>query len=313
MKVIVERIEPHPFLAAGRELLAVLPPLTLIAAARRGQRALLNNVAMAVAVAILSLAMIEVVGNPTQWIALGVGVYAALSWAQNLASQDPAAFSMIFRCRALRCVAIGFPLIAFVTYGIGFWAPPFMRRVHGIDASTAGTILGLTAALGGLIGVTFGGWISDRLRARSINARLWVGIAAPLLSIPIAIVFLTSRNVMIAYACSFLFSIVSPMWLGPGAGTVNDLVMPRMRAMASAFYLLMVTFIGLALGPFTIGQLSDAFAAAGMTPADALRRGMLWGLIPLGAAVVFLVLALRYLESDELSRLDRARAAGEPV
>ena len=104
---------------------------------------------------------------------------------------------------------------------------------------------------------------------------------------------------MIAYTCSFLFSIVSPMWLGPGAGTVNDLVMPRMRAMASAFYLLMVTFIGLALGPFTIGQLSDAFAAAGMTPADALRRGMLWGLIPLGAAVVFLVLALRYLESDE--------------
>ncbi len=174
-------------------------------------------------------------------------------------------------------------------------------------------ILGLSAALGGLIGVTFGGWISDRLRARSINARLWVGIAAPLLSIPIAFVFLTTGNVMIAYACSFLFSIVSPMWLGPGAGTVNDLVMPRMRAMASAFYLLMVTFIGLALGPFTIGQLSDAFAAAGMTPADALREGMLWGLLPLGVAVVFLVLALRYLESDETSRLDRARAAGEPV
>jgi MFS family permease len=310
---IAERIEPHPFSAAGRELLAVLPPLTLIAAARRGQRALLTNVAMAMAVAVAAYAMIEIVGNPTQWIALGVGVYAALSWGQNLASQDRAAFSMIFRCRTLRCVAIGFPLIAFVTYGIGFWAPPFMRRVHGIDASTAGTVLGLTAALGGLIGVTFGGWISDRLRARSINARLWVGIAAPLLSIPIAIVFLTTGNVMIAYTCSFLFSIVSPMWLGPGAGTVNDLVMPRMRAMASAFYLLMVTFIGLALGPFTIGQLSDAFVAAGMTPADALRQGMLWGLIPLGAAVVFLVLAVRYLEADEFSRLDRARAAGEPV
>jgi len=36
-------------------------------------------------------------------------------------------------------------------------------------------------------------------------------------------------------------------------------------------------------------------------------------LLPLGAAVVFLALALRYLESDEASRLDRARAAGEPV
>ncbi len=310
---IVERIEPHPFMAAWRELIAVLPPLTLIAAARRGRRGLFQNITSAGVVAIVVLVMIELIGNATQWIALGIGVYAALSWGQNLAAQDPAAFSMIFRCRALRCIAVGIPLIAFVTYGIGFWGPPFMRRVHGIDASTAGTVLGLSAAVGGLIGVTFGGWLSDRLRARSINARLWVAIAAPLLSIPIAFVFLTTGNVTIAYVCSFLFSVVSPMWLGPGAGTVNDLVMPRMRAMASAFYLLMVTFIGLALGPFTMGQLSDAFATAGMTPADALREGMLWGLIPMAAAVVFLMLALRYLESDETSRLDRARAAGEPV
>ncbi len=310
---IAERVEPHPFLVAGRELLAVLPPLTLIAAARIGRRALLTNVASAAVVAVAVLVMIELVGNKTQWIALGVGIYAALSWGQNLASQDPVAFSMIFRCRALRCVGIGFPLMAFVTYGIGFWAPPFMLRVHGVDASTAGTVLGLTAALGGMIGVTFGGWISDRLRARSVNARLWVGIAAPLLTFPIAAAFLTTHNVVMAYVCSFLFSVVSPMWLGPGAGTVNDLVMPRMRAMASAFYLLMVTFIGLALGPFTMGQLSDVFAASGTSPADALRFGMLWGLAPLGGAVVFLVLALRYLESDENSRLDRARAAGEPI
>ncbi len=142
---------------------------------------------------------------------------------------------------------------------------------------------------------------------------LWVGIAAPLLTLPVGITFLTTDSLVLAYACNFVFSIVSPMWLGPGAGTVNDLVMPRMRAMASAFYLLMVTFIGLALGPFAIGQLSDRFLAAGMSSAEALRHAMLWGLSSLGVAFVFLVLALRYLESDERTRLDRARAAGEPV
>ncbi len=310
---LTERVEPHPFRVAGRELFAVLPPLTLIAAARIGRAALLKNIATGAIVALIALLMIELVGNPTQWIALGMGVYAALSWVQNLASQDPVAFSMIFRCKALRCIAIGFPCMAFVTYGIGFWAPPFMLRAHGVNASSAGTILGLSAAVGGLIGVTFGGWISDRLRTRSINARLWVGIAAPLLTVPIAIAFLTTESLTFAYVCNFAFSVVSPMWLGPGAGTVNDLVMPRMRAMASAFYLLMVTFIGLALGPFTIGQLSDYFARSGMSSADALRQGMLCGLIALGVAFVFLTWALRYLETDEHSRLDRARAAGEPV
>ncbi len=39
--------------------------------------------------------------------------------------------------------------------------------------------------------------------------------------------------------------------------------MPRMRGTASAFYILMITFIGLALGPYSIGKLSDALAQGG--------------------------------------------------
>jgi MFS family permease len=310
---LTERVEPHPFRVAGRELLAVLPPLTLIAAAGRGSTALIVNLASALLVGAIAALLIALVGNATQWVALGVGVYAALSWGANLAAQDRVAFTMIFRCRTLRCIALGFSSMAFVTYGVGFWAPPYMLRAHGVNLSSAGTILGLSAAVGGFLGVTFGGWLSDRLRAHTVNARLWVGIASPVLSLPIALVFLTTANVWIAYAASFAFSIASPLWLGAGASTVNDLVMPRMRAMASAFYLLIVTFIGLALGPFTIGQLSDHFAADGATSADALRLGMLWGLSMLGVALVLLLLALKYLEGDEVSRLGRARAAGEPV
>jgi MFS family permease len=305
--------EPHPFLVAGRELLAVLPPFTLLTAARNGRRALLTNSTMALAIAIVVTVLVELVGTPTQWIALGVGAYAALSWAQNLVAQDPVAFTMIFRCATLRCVALGFPSIAFVTYGVGFWAPPFMLRVHGVEASTAGTILGLSAAVGGLLGVSFGGWLSDRLRAVSVNARLWIGIGAPLCALPIGIVFLTTDRLIVAYAASFLFSVVSPMWLGPGAGTVNDLVMPRMRAMTSAFYLLMVSFIGLALGPYSIGRLSDHFASTGLASAEALRHAMLWSLGMLLVAAAVLAVGLRYLPADERSRLERARAAGEAV
>lgn len=310
---IAEHVDPHPFATAGRELVAVLPPLTLIVAARRGGRALAINLAMAAGTALVVWGLIESIGSPTQWIALGIGVYAALSWAQNLAAADPVAFAMIFRCRTLLCAGFGFPCIAFVTYGLGFWSPPYMLRAHGVDISSAGTILGLSAALGGLIGVTFGGWIADRMRARTVNARLWVGVAVPILSFPIGLLFLTTDNVWVAYGASFAFSIVSPMWLGPGASTINDLVMPRMRAMASAFYILLITFIGLALGPFAIGQLSDWYAAAGADSAQALRAGMMWGLSALLLALLLLVWALKYLGADEASRLERARAAGEPV
>jgi MFS family permease len=201
--------------------------------------------------------------------------------------------------------------MSFVTYGVGFWAPPFLLRVHGVDLVSAATFLGLSSALGGWIGVTLGGVVSDRLRHFSANARLYVAASVPVVALPVGVWFLYTDEIWIAYGCNFVFSIASPMWIGPAASTVNDLVMPRMRAMVSAFYLLMVTFIGLALGPYTIGQISDALFARGMDDGDALRLGMLVGLGGFLVAIVFVTLAMRFLPADVASRLTRARAAGE--
>ena len=48
--------------------------------------------------------------------------------------------------------------------------------------------------------------------------------------------------------------------------TASDLVMPRMRAVAGLFILLN-TFIGLALGPYVMGELSVSFSQPGsVTP-----------------------------------------------
>jgi MFS family permease len=91
----------------------------------------------------------------------------------------------------------------------------------------------------------------------------------------------------------------------------NELVLPRMRATASAFYILTVTFIGLALGPYGMGQISDRLSRAGAASGDALRSGMLLGLAAYALAVVFLYLASRHVEGEERQRLERARGAGE--
>jgi MFS family permease len=103
------------------------------------------------------------------------------------------------------------------------------------------------------------------------------------------------------------------MWIGPAASTVNDLVMPRMRAIASAFYILMVTFIGLALGPYVIGFISDELVQSGTKSPDALRQAMMIGLYMLAFAGSMMLIASRFLEKDENSRIDRAIALGENV
>ena len=74
---------------------------------------------------------------------------------------------------------------------------------------------------------------------------------------------------------------------------------------------MMITFIGLALGPYLIGYVSDGIAASGAESGDALRQAMVYALGMFGFASVFIVAALMFLPSDEATRMDRARAAGE--
>ncbi len=59
-----------------------------------------------------------------------------------------------------------------------------------------------------------------------------------------------------------------------------------MRASSFAFYILLITFIGLALGPYTMGQISDRLVEQGADGGEALRQGLRFGLIPFGASVV---------------------------
>lgn len=306
---------PSPFREAGRELINVLPPFTLIGLVRLGASARLIgiNLGFAALMALVAYALIELLGSPAQWIALGIGVYATFSWGQTLKLRDGPTFAMIFGSKSMRYLTLGFPCIAFVGYGLGFWAAPFFIRVHGVSVAEVGTVLGLSAALGGWMGVTLGGVLGDRLKYKTPLARIYIGLAVPILSIPSGAVILLAENIYVAYVANFVFAVTSSMWIGPAASTVNDLVMPRMRALASAYYILMITFIGLALGPYAIGQLSDGLNAAGMDSSEALRTAMLSSLVLFVAAIVFLLFVLRHLVPEESSRLDRARAAGESI
>lgn len=312
---IITPPHPHPFRESWEELSSILPPFHLLKllSLGAGTKGIAINLLACGATAGLFYLLYLLTGTAAQWIALGIGVYAAFSWAQVLSYRDPATFAMIFKCRTIMLSAVGFPSVAFVGYGLGFWGPPFFQRIHEVSASEAGMILGLSAAIGGWAGVTLGGVIADRLRERTVKAKLYVGIASIVLSVPSAIGFVIADSVIVAYVMNFLFSLTSPMWIGPAASTVNDLVMPRMRAIASAFYIMMVTFIGLALGPYTIGQISDALSKSGMSSAEGLTNGMLYGVGMYAVALVMVVLSVGFVDQDMKTRLSRAQALGEPV
>jgi nitrate reductase gamma subunit len=314
--LVMQQAHAHPLQELFRELAAVLPPLTLVTLARAGAgaRGIAINLGIAAACAGGAAAMISILGSPPQWIALAIGLYAFFSWLQGLALRDRATFSMIYKSKAVVYGEIGFAWIAFVGYGFNFWTPPFFQREHGVSVAEAGVILGLSGAIAGWMGVSGGGILSDRLRVTRAKARLEMGMVTALVSGPLAFIMVQAGNVTMAYVFNFIYQLFSPFWIGSAVALANEMVVPRMRATASAYYILAVTFIGLALGPYTVGQISDRLAkAGGLTSGQALGTAMKWSLVAYAIGFIFLWLSSRHVVKEEASRLERARALGEPV
>ena len=303
---------PAPFRVLGQELMAVLPPLNLAGLARH-PRVLRTNLTAAGVIALGAWLLVLATGSGAQWVTTGVGVYVTFSWTQSLKIRDPATFAMMFGAKSFVYTMLAFPMTAFVGYGAGFWIPPLLLRVHHVSTADVGLYLGLGAAAGGFIGITLGGILADHLKQRFASGRLVVGFISIIATVPLLLLLLYAQSLTAAFWLNFLLTIASSCGGGVPPSTAADLVMPRMRAVAGAYYILMNTFIGLALGPYAMGKLSDLFQTGGMTSADALRTAIAVSMLTLIAALVFMVLAYRHLPRDEASRIDRARAMGEPL
>ena len=279
----------------------------------QAKKLLLINGLFLLSYLLISYILIKLTGDIVQWVAFGIGVYLVTCWIQGLKFRDPVSFSMIFKSKAFMFLVLGFPFIAFNTYAHGAFSPAFYMRNHGLDEAQAGTILGIITAVAGMIGVITGGVIGDRLRVKHPNGRIYVSFFAALFAIPTCLGLLYSSSLYISLTWNFLFSVVSPMWVGLAATTFADLVLPRMRAVAGAFYLLVLSMIGLALGPYTVGKMSDIFMLQGQSDGESLKLALALALTVLIVPLCTFLIACKYLPTDEVSKLKRARELGEAI
>jgi hypothetical protein len=71
-----------------------------------------------------------------------------------------------------------------------------------------------------------------------------------------------------------------------------------------------MTFVGLAMGPFTMGQISTAYAKTGMAVGPALRLGVAWGYLMMIVAFILIVFACFSIRRDkEIAKALAAAAA----
>lgn len=157
-------------------------------------------------------------------------------------------------------IALACGLHAFVNYGLGNFMPLYLGRVHGMPIEEIGTWLGLVVGIGGLIGIFSGGYLSDKFANKTGDSswHLKIPMYSTLIGIPFYWVTLLYMDTGFGSTLSFILpTLIGSMYLGPCIALTHGLVGIRMRAVASAILFFVLNLIGLGIGPWATGLVSD--------------------------------------------------------
>ncbi|MAK99647.1 MAG: MFS transporter [Citromicrobium sp.] len=302
-----EEPSERPFKGFVEELLQIIPPFTILGAARRGMVPLVANLAGLVGFffAAWLITLLAVTGQgfimpalgfdieiSDQWFLLALGYYAIFSWASALRSRDPSTFALTWGSPAFLCTILGYGMVAFISYATSYWGAPYGERVFEISKSELGLLLGAPAAVTGFLGVIIGGRVADWLFARVPAGRLYVVLFGLLAPVPVVWVMFTTDSKALFLVLAAMAQLFASSALGAAAATSQSLVLPRMRGVATATFFLATTLVGLALGPYLAGLVSskaDGDLGLGML-------STLWG-APIG--LVLLLIALRLVPAAQ--------------
>ena len=175
-------------------------------------------------------------------------------------------------------------------YGSFYWIPTFLQRSYGFDVMNAGFYYGAILLIGGIIGVWLGGFLGDKLGANRRAMFALVPAGAWLLAMPCYALGLLSPSREVAFFLFLAPTALGLVWLGPVIAAVQHLAPANMRTMASASFLFINNLIGIGVGTWALGRLSDALSAE--FGAEALRYSILFGTgFYVIAALLYLVAA----------------------
>ena len=181
-------------------------------------------------------------------------------------------------------------------YGLIFWLPSFFNRSFGLAVEDVGWFYGSIVLVGGALGTWLGGWVGDRIGPRRPGGYALIPAVCFVITAPTFALGLFAPNLWIAWLLFTIGQMLALAWLGPVITAVQHIVLPSMRATASASFLFINNLIGIAFGIYFLGWMSDTLKTA--HGADSLKFSILYGLGFYLLAAVFYLFASRRLGRD---------------
>lgn len=182
-------------------------------------------------------------------------------------------------------------------YGSAFWLPSFFERSMGMAGVERAVYIAGIAFIGGTAGIWLGGWLADKL-GKGIKKAAYPMVPAIgfIIAVPMFYLAMNVDNKWLAFVLFLIPQALSLAWLGPVITAVQHLVPAHMRSTASASFLLINNLVGIGLGIYLLGAVSDY-----LTPRfgeEALRYSLYVGQWFYGLAAVLLLISARSLKRD---------------
>ncbi|MFJ4144297.1 spinster family MFS transporter [Pseudomonas sp. NPDC089734] len=211
----------------------------------------------------------------------------------------------------------------FATYACNSFMVPMLQRYFLLPLQEAAVATGIIVGVTGLIGLTLGGLIADKLHQRSPNGRLLFAAFSMLVATLATGYALHAGRVEIGVFVAvfsigwlFAYNFYTCVYTA-----IQDVVEPRLRATAMALFFAGLYLLGGGLGPVVVGGLSDHFAHAAMLEAGAgqmsegfkavgLHDAMYLIPVALGLTLLFLLQASRCFGRDAKRMTERMAGTG---
>jgi MFS family permease len=317
--------DPHPFKASGAVLASVTPGLNWLSLWSRKAPArqwAVNLIGLAVIVLFCwvmtgvtqrfsprpptDVLGLEIDPHAMQWFVVGFGAFVILNLFQSLRLTDRPTYNVVASPSVILLIVVA-GLQTSINYGVMGFTPSLLNRSFGLSQAQTGLQFGLLSAGLAMVGPIVAGPLSDWLTARvGAKGRVWLTIFSLGLSPIFGIWTYSAQDLTSFYVRFSVFSLILTLWLPPLYSLLYDLVLPRMRGVTSSIFIIITTLLGLGMGPYFVGIVSDR--NGGNLAEAIISINVVWPVI-----LICLFAVLWRVNRDESTVLDRARAGGELV
>ncbi|MGI6417570.1 MAG: MFS transporter [Thermoguttaceae bacterium] len=166
---------------------------------------------------------------------------------------------IIFRVPSAALITAGLTAIVFVNNGFVVWAPEFLREKQDLSLALAGGYSMFWHHLPALVGISFGGPLSDRWALKRPSSRLELQIVAMALGVPSIVLMGLAPNLLIACVGLAAFGFFRGLYESNTHAAMFQVVEPRYRASAVAIAVMLAFLVG-STSPWFLGKCRELFA-----------------------------------------------------